>query len=79
MQSRASEIIEYLGGTNAVARGLRHRWPTTVQGWKDRGIVPATRIPEVIAFAATSDRPLAYADFFKSPGEPFGQATAKVA
>jgi hypothetical protein len=69
--NRASEIIEYLGGITAVSRGLGHKWPTTVQGWGDRGSIPARHMPEVIAFAERIGKPITADDFLKTHGEPF--------
>jgi len=36
-----SSIIDRFGGLHAMARALGHKHPTTIQGWKERGIVPA--------------------------------------
>lgn len=45
-------VIAELGGITAVAKGLRHRNVTTVQGWWDREVIPARRQREVLALAA---------------------------
>lgn len=45
-------VLERLGGISAVARELKHKNVTTVQGWWDRDIVPARRQREVLDLAA---------------------------
>lgn len=45
-------VITELGGISAVAKGLRHRNVTTVQGWWDREVIPARRQRDVLALAA---------------------------
>ncbi|WP_333703351.1 carph-isopro domain-containing protein [Sphingobium yanoikuyae] len=45
------EIIRQLGGIRGLARKLRHRNHTTVQGWWERGNIPADRLGEVLAAA----------------------------
>lgn len=64
MQTRASHIIEQFGGVSALARALGHRWPTTVQGWKNRGIIPAHAQQDVLDAAERRNVPLSPADFF---------------
>lgn len=64
MANRAAEIIEHLGGTSVLSRSLGHRWPTTVQGWKTRGIIPIDQAPAVIEAAHRLKKPLSHADFF---------------
>ena len=76
MESRLAEIIEYLGGTTAVANGLGHRWPTTVQGWKKRGRADTERINALIGLAKKLKKPLSHSDFFAKPGLPIGQRDA---
>lgn len=66
MPETVSEIIDYLGGVTALSRELGHRWPTTVQGWKTRGIIPARQIPQVITAAKRMGKPLEASAFFKS-------------
>ena len=46
----ARTAIDKLGGTRLVARLLK-RPPTTVQTWKDTGVIPARTIPKVLALA----------------------------
>ena len=35
------QVIVSLGGISALARGLGHRNPSTVQGWWERDVIPA--------------------------------------
>lgn len=65
---RAAVIIEYLGGTSAVQRGLGHKYPTTVQGWKTRGKIPMEHVPALLKFAKRCRKPLTHTDFF--PDQP---------
>jgi len=46
MQHTASEIIEALGGTSAVARELEIA-PTTVSSWKTSETIPPWRWPAI--------------------------------
>lgn len=45
-------VISELGGISAVARELKHRNVTTVQGWWDREVIPARRQRQVLDLAA---------------------------
>lgn len=38
--TQAELIIEKFGGMIFLARALGHKWPTTVQGWKENGCIP---------------------------------------
>lgn len=44
-------VIERLGGITAVANGLKHRNPSTVQGWWDREVIPSRKQRSVLALA----------------------------
>lgn len=57
-------IIERFGGMTALARALGHKNPTTVQGWKVRGIIPAHQQRALLILAKTVHVPLEPADFF---------------
>ena len=63
MPTPAVSIIAKFGGMSALARALGHRNPTTVQGWKQRGFVPARRQGEVLEAARTQGIDLSPAEF----------------
>ena len=44
-------VIISLGGISGLSRGLKHRNPSTVQGWWEREVIPPRRMPEVLAYA----------------------------
>lgn len=50
-------ILTRLGGISAVARELKHKNVTTVQGWWDRDVVPAHRQREVLDLAERLGKP----------------------
>ncbi len=66
-ETQASRIIEKFGGISALARALGHRHPTTVQGWKDRGVIPAKRQGDVLNKARELGKDVKPDDFFFSP------------
>ena len=71
--SQAEIIIERFGGITALARALGHEHPSTVQGWRDRGIIPARRQAELLGLAKTTGIDLSPNDFFsdqESEGGP---------
>lgn len=49
METQAERIISKFGGITALSKALGHKFPSTVQGWKERGFIPADRQEEVIA------------------------------
>jgi len=57
-------IIELFGGMSKLAQALAHEYPTTVQGWRDRGNVPSRHIPKIIEAAKSRGIKLSAADFF---------------
>jgi hypothetical protein len=57
-------IVDLFGGLTALAKALGHENPSTVQGWKARGVVPVRQIPVVIEKAAQHGIALTPADFF---------------
>ncbi len=73
--NQAERIIERFGSMMALSRALGHRHPTTVQGWKNRGIIPARRQAEVLAAARALKVALSPDDFF-APGGDGGPAPA---
>ena len=69
--NQAERIIERFGGLSALARTLGHKHATTVQGWKERGYVPARQQAEVLEAAKREGIDLDPADFFESSdGDP---------
>lgn len=60
------QIIEKFGGITGLARALGHKNPTTVQGWKERDVIPAQRIPEVIKAGHANGLELTLDDFFEA-------------
>lgn len=47
----ADIVIETFGGLSKLAKILGHTNVTTVQGWKERGIIPSRQQPIVYAAA----------------------------
>ena len=66
---QADRIIAHFGGLTKMAAALGHRHPSTVQGWRDRGYIPANRQQEVLDRARELSIPLQPADFFDSEEE----------
>ncbi|WP_443026052.1 carph-isopro domain-containing protein [Sphingomonas sp. PB2P19] len=66
----ARSIIRLFGGIRPMARALRHRSPTTVQGWRNRNLIPAKHQAHVLARAKTAGLPLIAADII--PDVDFG-------
>lgn len=65
MRTRVDFIIERFGGLTALAKALGHEHPTTVQGWKGRGVIPSRHIPKIIEVARGRGIQLSAADFFE--------------
>ena len=63
MTAPAASIIAKFGGMSALARALGHRNPTTVQGWKQRGFIPARRQGDVLDAAKAKGIELSPAEF----------------
>ncbi len=62
----ADRIIEKLGGLRPASRLLGFENPSTVQGWKKRGLVPAHRQQDVIDAAKSIGVKLGPKDFFNA-------------
>ncbi len=60
----SASIIAKFGGIHSTARALGHKNPTTVQGWKERGVIPARQQAAVLAAAAELGIEMGPADFF---------------
>jgi hypothetical protein len=76
MTTKAAYIIELFGGVSALARALGHKWPTTVQGWKNRGIIPAHAQQDVLDAAKREGINLTPADFFARTDQLSREAAA---
>ena len=64
-----SWIIARFGGVRPLAEALGHAYPTTVQAWKRRKVIPVRQIPAVISAAAACGLALKPEDFFAAePG-----------
>lgn len=46
------DVIAAFGGISKLARRLGHKNPSTVQGWWERGVIPANRQRAVLEAAA---------------------------
>jgi hypothetical protein len=71
----ASRIINLFGGTRALAAALDLP-PSTVQSWKDAGLIPAKHQQPVLDKAIELGLPLTPADFFRTPNSDKRAATA---
>jgi hypothetical protein len=61
----AARIIDRFGGITALARALDPKMPpSVVQGWKQRGYIPARRQREVLAAGQSLSPPLTIEEFF---------------
>lgn len=65
--SSAERIINLFGGTRALANALDLP-PSTVQSWKDAGLIPAKHQQTVLDKAIELGISLTPADFFRLPG-----------
>lgn len=45
--SIAEIVIKRFGGLTALARALGHKYPTTVQGWRESGKIPPKQWPNI--------------------------------
>lgn len=63
-QTQAEYIIEKFGSVSALAKKLGHKHPTTVDGWKRRGWIPADQQPNVLRVGQELSPPLTTSDFF---------------
>ena len=60
--NQAERTIERFGGLSALARALGHKHVTTVQGWKERGFIPARQQADVLRAAEREGFDLTPAD-----------------
>ena len=49
--TQVDRIISKFGGLTRLADALGHKHPTTVQGWRKRGVVPLRQIARVVGAA----------------------------
>lgn len=59
----ADRIIEKFGGINPMARALGHKNPSTVQGWKERGVIPSKQHEAVWQAARSQGIELSLSEF----------------
>jgi hypothetical protein len=52
------EIIAALGGLTKTADALGHRYPTKVQGWKERGRIPLHHVDAFVAIGQQLEPPV---------------------
>lgn len=86
MQTQAEYLIGRFGGISALARALGHRNRSTVQGWKERGVIPSRQHAEVLLAGSHLSPPIEMSEFFQSrdakphraeaPSEPESAKTA---
>ena len=62
--SQAEHIIGKFGSLGALSRALGHRHASTVQGWRERGFIPAPQQLAVLEAARANGIDLTPADFF---------------
>jgi len=62
----APKIIKRFGGTRAAAAAMRLP-PSTVQSWKDTGLIPAKHQQKILDAARANGIALEPADFFDAP------------
>lgn len=64
MKTQSERIIEKFGGMTSLARLLGHQHPSTVQGWKVRGYIPAKHQETLLRVAREKKIDLEPSDFF---------------
>jgi len=62
-------VIDRLGGISKVARELRHKNVTTVQGWCDRDTLPPRRQREVLDLATRLGKDVDPLELIPAPAE----------
>ena len=70
----ASRVIHKFGGLSAMAHILTEAtgkkvWPSVVQGWRDRGVIPVRRQREVLAVAKAHNIALKPEDLLPDDGK----------
>jgi len=69
MQTPAERVIAKFGGIRPLADALGYT-PSTVQGWGERGVIPARQIPKVIAAGRSAGVPVTVEECLDIPAEP---------
>jgi len=70
MENTIDRVIDAYGGLAGLARALGHRNSSTVQGWRNRGRVPITKIRDVIALAKAKGLEFTPGDFVPESSPP---------
>ena len=68
MQTQAEYLIGRFGGLTATSRALGHNNPTTVQRWKESGVVPSRHLPKLLEAGLHLDPPLQQKEFYETLG-----------
>lgn len=63
MSTPAERIIAEFGGLGKLAKALGHRHRTTVQGWRDRGVIPVRHAPQIIEAGSRAGKTITADDF----------------
>lgn len=61
---KVKKIVQKMGGPSKLSRKLKHNNPTTVSGWLNRKIIPASQIENVLKAAREENIILKATDFF---------------
>lgn len=72
--TQAERIIGLFGGVTALSRALHHKYPTTVQGWKERGFIPSPQHEAVLNAGRDNNIPVTPDHFFDSPPQGSNQS-----
>jgi hypothetical protein len=69
MQSPADRVIAKFGGLRPLAKALGHQHTSTVQGWKERGLIPVRHFPAIQRAANERGLRVEAADFMPVSAE----------
>lgn len=72
--TQAQHIISIFGGAVHLARALGHKHSSTVQGWKSRGVIPASQQQIVLELGRDLGVDISPEDFFDLPPQDEGAA-----
>lgn len=62
MRTQATYIVDRFGGLTALARSIG-KTASVVQGWKERGTIPAKHYPAILDAGSALDPPLTMSEF----------------